>query len=76
MYEDEIKIINEWFDDEERSYDTGYDEEGEYSVGTYDMDDFSDFLRENFPDLIGISCMVGSMGIWFKRSDLENARSC
>lgn len=74
MYEESIEELNKWFDDEERSFDTGYNEDGEYSVGTLDLDDFCDYLRENEIDLIGISCMVGTDGIWFKREDLEKAR--
>lgn len=74
MYKESIEELNKWFDDEDRSYDTDYNKEGEYTVSQYDVDDLSDYLRENEPDLIGIPCMIGGDGIWFKREDLEKAR--
>lgn len=74
MYKEDIKELNKWFDDEDRSYDTGYNEKGEYTVSQYDIDDFCNYLRENEIDLIGIQCMVGTGGIWFAREDLEKAR--
>lgn len=73
MYEENIQALNEWFVDAERSFCTGYNEYGEYTVSTYDIEDFCNYLRENEPDLIGIKCMVGHDGIWFKREDLEEA---
>ena len=72
MYDDEIKKLNEWFNDEDRSYDTSFNGE-EYVVGEFDVEDFCDFLREQNPDLIGIPCMVGTGGIWFRPSDLDEA---
>lgn len=74
MYEEDIKNLNEWFDHEDRHYNTGYNEDGEYSVGEMDVEDFCDYLREHEPDLIGIPCMVGADGIWFNIEDFENAR--
>ena len=68
----DIEKLNKWFEDKERSYDTGYCE-GEYCVGQLDVDDFCDYLRENEPDLIGFTCVIGAGGIWFKREDLEKA---
>ncbi len=73
MYDDEIKRLNEWFNDEDRSYDTSFNGE-EYAVSEIDVEDFCDFLREQNPDLIGIPCMVGTGGIWFRSSDLDKAR--
>ena len=74
MYEESIEKLNKWFDDEDRSFDTDYNENGEYTVSQYDVDDLCDYLRENEPDLIGIKFMIGGGGIWFKREDLEKAR--
>jgi hypothetical protein len=74
MYEEDIQELNKWFNDEDRSYDTGYNECGEYTVSQYDVDDFCDYLRENEPDLVGIRCMVGGGGMWFQHEDLEKAR--
>lgn len=74
MYEENIQELNKWFDDEDRCFNTGYNDIGEYSVSEYDVDDLTNFLREKEPDLIGIPCMIGGGGIWFKREDLEKAR--
>jgi len=73
MYEDEIKKLNKWFENEERHFDTSFNGE-EYSIDELDVDDFCKFLREQNPDLIGIPCMVGTSGIWFTKDDLENVR--
>lgn len=74
MYEDSIKKLNEWFDDKEnRSFDTGYNEFGEYSISQYDIDDFCNYLRENEPDLCYINIKISGGGIWFFRTDLESA---
>lgn len=59
---------------EDRSYHT-YRSDTEYSVDASDMEEFTDFFRENFPDYVGIECMVGSDGIWFWDSSLERAES-
>ena len=73
MYDEEIKGLNEWFNDEDRSFDTYFNGEV-YAVSEIDVEDFCDFLREQNPDLIGIPCMVGTGGIWFWLSDLDKAR--
>ena len=73
MYEDNIKELNKWFADKERAYDTGFNGQ-EYVVSEVDVEDFCDFLRELNPDLIGISCMVGTSGIWFTKDELQKAR--
>ena len=75
MYEDDIMELDKWFEDEERSFETSHVDD-EYNVDQTDVDDFCDYLRENHPDLIGIPCMVGTGGIWFKKSDLEEASYC
>lgn len=79
MYEDDIKKVDEWFDRHTESYGTYHshsENDDEYSVDAADLGDFSDFLRENFPDLIGIRCFFGKgeSAIWFFRSDLKEAR--
>ena len=73
MYEEDIKALHEWIEDDDRCFDTGYNGE-EYCICERDIEDFCDFLRELNPDLIGIPCMVDTGGIWFKREDLDNAR--
>lgn len=71
--EENIKNLNEWIEDKERSYDTSL-AYGQYSISQLDLYDFCDFLTENEPDLIGISCNVCGDGIWFTKNDLINAR--
>ncbi len=73
MYDDEIKELNEWFADDERRYETGFNGE-EYTVSESEVKDFCDFLRDQNPDLIGIRCMVGTSGIWFTSDDLKKAK--
>lgn len=73
MYEDDVKELNKWFADKERAYETGFNGQ-EYVVSEVDVEDFCDFLRELNPDLIGISCMVGTSGIWFTNDELQKAR--
>ena len=67
-----MEELNKWFADKERSYGTGFNGE-EYIVSEMDVEDFCDFLRELNPDLIGISCMVGTSGIWFTEKELKTA---
>ena len=73
MYDEEIEELHAWLDDDDRSFDTGFNGE-EYVIGELDVEDFCDFLREQNPDLIGIPCMVGTGGIWFTKDDLDKAR--
>lgn len=75
MYENEIKLVDEWFDAHVENYGT-YHSDNEYSICANDLEDFSDFLRENFPDMVGIRCYFGKCdsAIWFFRDDLEKVR--
>ena len=78
MYEDDIAVVNEWFEKRDKdSYETYHhtkEEDGEdvYAVAIYDMESFTDMLNENFPDMIGFRCFVGNNGIWFSSEDLKN----
>lgn len=74
MYEDDIKKIDGWFKEHE-SYGTCHVDD-EYSVCESDLEAFGDFLREEFPDLVGIPCYFGKgdSAIWFFRKNLEEAR--
>lgn len=80
MYKDDIQKVNRWFRKKEKdSFGTYHhtmrkDGEDVYAVGTTDLDEFCDFLRENILDLIGFDCKVGNDGIWFSSGDLEKAR--
>lgn len=75
MHEDDIKLIDKWFDAHTENYGT-YHNDNEYSVCASDLDEFSDFLRDNFPDMIGIPCYFGKgdSAIWFFRDGLEKVR--
>ena len=73
MYEEEIEALREWINDDDRWSETSFNGE-EYRISEHDIEDFCNFLREQNPDLIGIQCMVGTGGIWFRREDLDNAR--
>lgn len=74
MYEDDIQKVNEWFDRHTGYYGTSRSER-EYSIFEYDLEDFTDFLRNEFPDLCYIRCHLGSgdSTVWFFKEDLENA---
>ena len=74
MYEDDIKKVNDWFDKHTENYGT-YRTEREYSVDEYDLKDFTRFLEQEFPDIVGIRCYIGTgdSNIWFFRDDLEKA---
>ncbi len=74
MDNEEIMQVDKWFDEHTENYGTHHYED-EYSVDEWDLKEFSDFLREYFPDLIYIRCHFGTSdsAIWFFRSDLEEA---
>ena len=80
MYSEDIKALNKWFKKKEKdSYGTYHhterkDGEDIYVVNSLDFEDFTDYLRENVVDLIGIPCMVGNDGIWFTSKDLDKSR--
>jgi len=74
MCKEEIQKVDEWFDNHTDNYGT-YRTEREYSVDEFDLESFTDFLRNEFPDLVGIRCYIGTgdSKIWFFRDDLEKA---
>ena len=74
MYEEDIQKVNEWFDKHTEYYGTSRSER-EYSVFSEDLEDFTDFLRNEFPDLCYIRCHLGTgdSTVWFFKEDLENA---
>ena len=73
MSEDDIKLIDKWFDEHAENYGTSH-YDNEYAVCAYDLKDFSDFLQNNFPDMIGLRCYFGKgdSAIWFFKDDLES----
>ena len=75
MYEEDIAKIDSWFDRHTENYGT-YRTDGEYSLSDWDMQEFADFLHNEFPDLVGIRCYFGTgdSKVWFFREDLEKAR--
>ena len=82
MFKNEIKELNKWFRKKEKeSYFSSYhhtlrkDGEDLYVIKADDMEDFTDFLRETFPDLIYFPCLVGKDGIWFSPEDLKESKS-
>ena len=81
MREEDIKKVDEWFDSHTEHFGTchsfsTYRNDDEYSVGHSDLEAFSDFLRDEFPDLVSIVCFFGKgdSAIWFFREDLRNAQ--
>ena len=78
MYDEDRQALHKWFR-KHKDYSTYHNyspnkEYDEYVISQSDVDDFCDFLRENIMDLVGIPCMVGSGGIWFRRTDLDKAK--
>ena len=75
MYEDSIQELNKCFDDKEnRSFDTGYNEDGEYSVSQYDVDDFLWLSKKKWTWFDVYKHQINGGGIWFTHEDLENAK--
>lgn len=74
MYEDDIKKVDEWFSKHTEYYGTNH-EGDEYTISEYDLEDFSKFLSDEFPDLCLIRCCfrTGDVCILFYRKDLEEA---
>ena len=75
MYEDDIKLIDEWFETHTENYGT-YHNGNEYSVCADDIEAFTGFLRDKFPDMVGIRCYIGAgdSAIWFFEEDLESTQ--
>ena len=79
MFEDDIKLIDEWFTEKrETNFGTYHITDkvlhnDEYVVDSLDVEEFSEFLKKNFPDLVGIQCLVGTDGIWFWSKNLRDA---
>ena len=74
MYEEDIQKVDGWFDRHTENYGTSRSET-EYSIDSYDLEDFSRFLGDEFPGLCYIRCYFGTgdSTIWFFREDLEKA---
>lgn len=79
MFEDDIKLIDEWFAEKRETNFSTYHitdkvlHNDEYVVDSLDVEEFSEFLKKNFPDLVGIQCLVGTDGIWFWSKNLRDA---
>lgn len=78
MYEDEIALIDAWFDEHEEcgTYHHTEDADGEdiYVIDASNVEDFCDYIRAKLVDLIGFRCYVNGDGIWFKPEDLDYAK--
>lgn len=61
MYEDDIKKVDEWFSKHTEYYGTNH-EGDEYTISEYDLEDFSKFLSDEFPDLCFIKQTKKTMG--------------
>ena len=64
--------LNKWFDSEDRCLDTCREDEV-YYVGSLDIEDFLDYLREYETDMVCLECKLDSGGIWFNKENLNNA---
>lgn len=75
MSREEIKLVDDWFEKHTECYGTSHVND-EYTVDSYDLEAFTDFLRDNFPDLCYIRCNLGTgdENIWFHTSDLQEAK--
>ena len=75
MDDEDIKLVNGWFDAHTENYGT-YHEDGTYSLCADDIEEFSDFLRDKFTDMVGIRCYIGTgdSSIWFFEEDLRSVR--
>lgn len=78
MYDDDVKAIQEWCNDNEHTFSYCHTEEDDGEdvifVSMYDFEEFADWLRENVLDLIYIPGKIGNDGVWFSSADLEKSR--
>lgn len=71
MFEEDVEKVSKWFlkNGDENTY---IDDEDFYIAPTK-IRSFCKLISKEFPDLIGIPCMIDSEGVHFKLSDLEDA---
>lgn len=78
MYDDDVKAIKEWCNDNEHTFSYFHTEEDDGEdvifVSMYDFEEFADWLRENVMGLLHIPGKIGNDGVWFSSADLEKAR--
>jgi hypothetical protein len=74
MFDEDIEKVDKWFEKNADNYSTSHVED-EYVIGEDKLESFTDFLREEMPDLVGIPCYFGKgdVSIWFFKRDLERA---
>lgn len=72
MFEDDIKAIDEWFD-QNKSYYT-YRDDKDYVIGPRDVEAFMDFLEEKFTDFLWLDCRLRRVGLHFTVTELMDAR--
>ena len=76
----EVEGLNLWFKKKEKESFGTYrhtlkkDGEDMYVVAASDVEEFSNWMRDNATDLIGIKCMVRPNGIWFTSEAEEEAK--
>ena len=73
MNDKEIELINDWFAKQD-DFDAYFDGEI-YIIYSAVVKEFSMFIQETFPGLLGIPCIVDNAGIYFKQRDLKKAIS-
>lgn len=78
MYDDDIKAIQDWCKDEERTFSYFHTEEDDGEdvifISALDFNDFADWLHDNVYDLICIPGKIGNDGVWFSSADLKRAK--
>ncbi len=81
MTEEMIQGIDEWFRSRMRDeyYDMTYhhtqehDGEDVYQISCTDLRDFTDFLSDEYADMVSFPCHIGHYGVWFTSEDLQKA---
>ena len=79
MDKEQMEIFNNWFQKKAMEgygtfrNDRTFKGDDVYEVAPCDMEEFTRFLTDEFTDIVGIPCVIGTAGILFHRADLENA---
>lgn len=83
LYKDDLNKIDKWFDKKEKEWSWGgtyhhtkeRDGEDLYVISAEDVKEFCELLAREVVDAVGVSCLIGYDGVWFKRADLEGAET-
>ena len=74
MDDDDIKKVDEWFDLHTENYGT-YHADNDYAVCEWDLEAFSDFLREEFHKVCPVYGLVSKVYKRSHRTGRESASS-